>query len=109
MAWGRPKPQTASSVISQLLPLILVFAVLAGFAFVGYHIWESAHKVKGTVSERMTKKNLVWTPDGGLKVGVKHKNEEAEVDRTQKYFVNAWNLSGGSEKQQQQKLGKKYK
>ncbi|ROV89321.1 hypothetical protein VMCG_09658 [Cytospora schulzeri] len=82
MAWGKS---------NQLIPLVLVFTLVAGLAYVGYHIYHSAHKVKGNVSERMGKKNVVWTRDG-LKVGVKHVESEKEVDATQKYLVNAWNL-----------------
>lgn len=91
MAWGKSKPQASPSLLSHLIPLVLVFALVAGLAFVGYQIYHSAHKVKGDVSERMGKKNVVWTKDG-LKVGVKHVESEKEVDATQKYLVNAWHL-----------------
>lgn len=72
--------------------------MVAGIAFVGYHLYHGVTKVKGDVSERMGKKNVVWTKDG-LKVGVKHVESEKEVDATQKYLVNAWNMR--SNKQQQ--------
>lgn len=77
---------------SQLLPLVIFFVVVAGLVFVGYHIYQSATKMSGNVSERMGKKNVVWTKDG-LKVGVKHVESEKEVDATQRWVVNAWNLS----------------
>lgn len=48
--------------------------------------------MKGHVSQRMGKKNVVFTKDG-LTVGVKHVENEKEVDATQRYLVNAWNLS----------------
>lgn len=65
---------------------------MAGLVFVGYHVYQSATKMSGNVSERMGKKNVVWTKDG-LKVGVKHVESEREVDATQRWVVNAWNLS----------------
>lgn len=48
--------------------------------------------MKGNVSQRMGKKNVVFTKDG-MRVGVKHVANEREVDATQRYLVNAWNLS----------------
>ncbi|KUI58199.1 hypothetical protein VP1G_05502 [Cytospora mali] len=122
MAWRKSQTQASPSVLrqaylsdypslapapeerTQLIPLVLVFTVVAGLAFVGYHIYQSLHKVKGTVSERMGKKNVVWTKDG-VKVGVKHVESEREVDTTQKYFVNAWNLR----KDKERNNGKKQK
>lgn len=47
--------------------------------------------MRGHVSQRMGKKNVVLTKDG-LKVGVKHVENEREVDATQSYLVKAWNL-----------------
>lgn len=78
--------------------------MVAGIAFVAYQIYQSATKMKGHVSERMGKKNVVFTKDG-LRVGVKHVESEREVDSTQKYFVNAWNLRANRE----QNNGKKRK
>jgi hypothetical protein len=43
----------------------------------------------------MNKKNVVFTKDG-VKVGVKHVESEKEVDKTQKWVVKAWNLSGNA-------------
>lgn len=43
-------------------------------------------------SERMGKKNVVFTKDG-VKVGVKQVQNEKYVDKTQSYVVKAWNLA----------------
>lgn len=43
-------------------------------------------------SQKMNKKNVVFTKDG-MRVGVKNKSNEKYVDKTQKYVVKAWNLS----------------
>lgn len=52
--------------------------------------------MRGNVSQRMGKKNVVFTKDG-LRVGVKHVENEREVDATQRYLVNAWNLSSNKD------------
>lgn len=83
---SRPPPR------SQLFPLVVFFAVLAGAAWVGWHIYLSVSKMSGHLSDRMGKSNVVFTKDG-VRVGVKHVADENEVDATQRYFVNAWNLS----------------
>ncbi|PSR85471.1 hypothetical protein BD289DRAFT_482698 [Coniella lustricola] len=90
MAWDKAAPQP--SVIRQLLPLIIFFAVLGACAWIGYQIYLSVNRMQGTISERMGKKHVVFTKDG-VKVGVKHVKHENEVDATQRYLVNAWNLS----------------
>lgn len=48
-------------------------------------------QIRDSASERMERKNLVWTNDG-LKVGVKSIKNEAYVDKTQSWVVKAWNL-----------------
>ncbi|KAG8163103.1 hypothetical protein KVR01_007581 [Diaporthe batatas] len=92
MAWGKSKPKPPPSLLGQLLPLVILFVVVAVLVFVGYHVYQSANKMSGSVSERMGKKNVVWTKDG-VKVGLKHVENEREVDATQRWVVNAWNLS----------------
>lgn len=77
---------------SQLVPLVVFVLVLTCAAWVGYQIYLSVTQMKGNVSQRMGKKNVVFTKDG-LRVGVKHVENEREVDATQRYLVNAWNLS----------------
>lgn len=42
-------------------------------------------------TERMGKKNVVFTKDG-MRVGVKDIQNEKYVDKTQSYVVKAWNL-----------------
>lgn len=79
-------------VDSKIFPLVILFVVLAGFAFVGYQIYLTAQKISATTSEKMEKKNMVFTKDG-LKVGVKELNNESYVDTTQGLLVKAWNLS----------------
>ncbi|KAH6653764.1 hypothetical protein BKA67DRAFT_259983 [Truncatella angustata] len=90
MAWGRkeaPKPST----LSQVIPLVVLLLFLGGAAFVGYHIWVAVNKVEKTYSDKMAKKNVVFTKDG-MRVGVKHVEQERYVDATQSWVVKAWNL-----------------
>lgn len=91
MAWGKSKPAPASSTIGQILPLVILLTVLAGVAYVGYQIYLSVAQIQEKASERMGKKNVVFTKDG-VRVGVKHVENEDYVDKTQSYLVKAWNL-----------------
>lgn len=77
---------------SQLFPLVIFFTVLALAAWIGWQIYLSVTQMRGNLSERMGKKNVVFTKDG-VRVGVKSVANEREVDATQRYLVNAWNLS----------------
>ncbi|KAH7382950.1 hypothetical protein BKA64DRAFT_727036 [Cadophora sp. MPI-SDFR-AT-0126] len=96
MAWGRssiPKPPPPpKSALSKLLPLLILFIVLGGFAFVGYHVYLIVCNVQKTTNEKMERKNVVFTKDG-MKVGVKELRNENYVDKTQSFMVKAWNLS----------------
>lgn len=76
---------------SQLIPLVITIAILAGGAWVGWHIYLSVTAIRDSASERMGKKNVVFTKDG-VRVGVKHVQQEKYVDATQSWVVKAWNL-----------------
>ncbi|RDW67816.1 hypothetical protein BP6252_09212 [Coleophoma cylindrospora] len=96
MAWGKssvPKPPPPPrSALSQILPLIILFVVAGGFAFVGYQLYLTFQKISETTNDKMQKKNVVFTKDG-LKVGVKEMRNESYVDKTQNVLVRAWNLT----------------
>ncbi|OBT73483.1 hypothetical protein VF21_07280 [Pseudogymnoascus sp. 05NY08] len=96
MAWGSAKvpkpPAPPKSAIAKLLPLIILFGVLGGLAFVGYHIYLSVMQISDAASKKMEKKNVVFTKDG-MKVGVKEIRNDDYVDQTQSVLVKAWNLS----------------
>ncbi|KAI1371009.1 hypothetical protein F4677DRAFT_323998 [Hypoxylon crocopeplum] len=93
MVWrNKSHPQEAkASTFSQLFPLLILLVVLGGVAFVGYQVYLSATKIRDTAEARMAKKNVVFTKDG-LKVGVKHVEQERYVDATQSWVVKAWNM-----------------
>ncbi|KAI2602942.1 uncharacterized protein GGS25DRAFT_525970 [Hypoxylon fragiforme] len=83
--------EAKSSTFTQLLPLLILLAILGGVAFVGYQIYLSATKIRDNAEARMAKKNVVFTKDG-LRVGVKHVEQEKYVDATQSWVVKAWNM-----------------
>ncbi|KAL7620037.1 hypothetical protein AAE478_010586 [Parahypoxylon ruwenzoriense] len=95
MVWkGKSPPKVEvvkASIFSQLLPLVILFAIIGGVAFVGYQVYLSANKIRDNAERSMAKKNVVWTKDG-LKVGVKHVEQEKYVDATQSWVVKAWNM-----------------
>ncbi|KAF6810053.1 hypothetical protein CMUS01_13551 [Colletotrichum musicola] len=94
MAWGK-KPQPQPSTISQILPLLITVIFVSGVAWVLWQVYISVTKIQESASERMGKKNVVFTKDG-VRVGVKHTSNEKYVDKTQGWVVKAWNLSGNT-------------
>jgi hypothetical protein len=74
------------------LPLIIFLIIVGIFAFVGYHVYLATQQISSAASEKMQKKNVVFTKDG-VKVGVKQLKNENYVDTTQSFLVKAWNLS----------------
>jgi len=96
MPWGKPSvpiaPPPPRSALSKAAPLIVLLVVLVGVAFVGYHLYLSVLQISAAASDKMQKKNVVFTKDG-MKVGVKEIKNENYVDKTQSILVKAWNLS----------------
>ncbi|RYO78780.1 hypothetical protein DL766_006047 [Monosporascus sp. MC13-8B] len=95
MAWGRPtnvEDKTASTTARQLLPLIIALVILAGLAFVGYQVYLSVTQIRRNAKQRMASRHNVVFTRGGVRVGVKHVEQEAYVDRTQSWVVKAWNM-----------------
>jgi hypothetical protein len=93
-----------NTLYSQILPLLITLIFLGGLAFVGYQIYESLLKIKTQAKKQMGTKNVVFTKDG-VRVGVKHVDTEAYVDKTQNWVVKAWNLSGNEVKDKSKKYG----
>ncbi|KAJ4421507.1 hypothetical protein N0V85_000157 [Neurospora sp. IMI 360204] len=94
-----------SSAFSQILPLILTLVVVAGIAFVVYQVYLSALQFRDNTAQRMERKNLAFSKDGGLRVSVKDVGDETYLDRTQSWFVKAWEL--GVEEENANKKRKK--
>ncbi|KAF2028698.1 hypothetical protein EK21DRAFT_113554 [Setomelanomma holmii] len=79
-------------VASSLLPLVILFAVVGAFAWVGYQIFLYTNQLAERGVHKLEKKNVVFTKDGA-KVGVKEISVEDYADRTQKAFVKTWNAA----------------
>jgi len=96
MAWGSSKvsapPPPQTNLFFRLLPVIILFTVLGGAAFVGYHIYLTVQKIGDHTSKKLESKNVLLTKDG-MKVSVKDVKTEHQVGNTQSYLVKAWNLS----------------
>ena len=71
--------------IGNLIPLIILLIVVAGGGFIGYQVYLWSEEMKDRGKRHMEKKNVSFTKDGGLKVGVKEIKDENYVDKTQKY------------------------
>lgn len=71
--------------LTSLLPLIILFAVVGGAAYFGYQIYLWSNELADRGQKHMEKKNMTFTKDGGLKVGVKEMGAEEYADRTQRY------------------------
>ncbi|KAH7081914.1 hypothetical protein BKA63DRAFT_562446 [Paraphoma chrysanthemicola] len=75
-----------------LLPLVILFAVVGGVAWVGYQIFLYTNELAERGVHKLEKKNVVFTKDGA-KVGVKEISAEKYADKTQRAFVNTWNAA----------------
>lgn len=84
-----PTPQNR-----QLAPLVIALVLVAGLAFVGYQIYVSVAKIRSSTEQRLARHNMVFTKDG-MRVGVKHREQESYVDSTQGWVVKAWRMAGG--------------
>jgi hypothetical protein len=69
--------------------------VVAGIAFVGYQIYIGATKIRKNAENSFAARNVVFTKDG-MKVGVKHIENERYVDATQSWVVKAWNAGSSA-------------
>lgn len=92
------------SIIRQVVPLVIAIALISGIAWVLYQVYLSFTKIRESASERMGKKNVVFTKDG-VRVGVRHLQNEKYVDKTQSYVVKAWNLAAAQKDEEMKRKG----
>ncbi len=71
--------------LGNLVPLIVLVVVIGGGAYIGYQIYLWSNEMTDRGMKHMEKKNMSFTKDGGLKVGVKERTNEQYTDSTQKY------------------------
>jgi hypothetical protein len=70
--------------LTSLLPLVILFTVVGGAAYFGYQIYLGSTARAARGQKHMEKKNMSFTKEGGLKVGVKEMDAEEYADRTQR-------------------------
>ncbi|KAI0414558.1 hypothetical protein F5X98DRAFT_377602 [Xylaria grammica] len=92
-------PNELSALLSQLIPLIILLLVVAGIGFVCYQVYVGATKIRENAENSFASRNVVFTKDG-VKVGVKHVENERYVDATQSWVVKAWNAGSAANHQQ---------
>lgn len=74
-----------------ILPVILLMVVAAIFGFIAYQIYIYSHTVVRTSEEKLAKKNINFSKNGGLQVGVKDISAEQYGEKLQKGLVDTWN------------------
>ena len=82
-----------------LIPLIVLLVVVAGGGYIGYQIYLWSNQLSDRGKKHMEKKNMTFTKDGGLKVGVKEVKDEEYTDKTQRYVgrrAQTWEMLAGS-------------
>ncbi|KAL9090802.1 MAG: hypothetical protein Q9159_001743 [Coniocarpon cinnabarinum] len=85
------------SSLVNLIPVILLLVVVGVAGFIGYQIYLYTQDLAHKGQDSMAKRNIQFSSDGGMKVGVKHISEEEYAAKTQKKVVEAWNLSSWPE------------
>lgn len=68
---------------SRLLPVLILFVVLAVLAAIGYVVYSIVQDISDKTRNKMEKRNVMFTRDG-MKVGVRQVGEEEYVDRSQR-------------------------
>ncbi|CAK4003351.1 hypothetical protein DOTSEDRAFT_73479 [Lecanosticta acicola] len=75
----------------QLIPLLILFLAVAAGAFIGYSIYAWSNELAARGKQKMEKKHMSFTKEGGLRVGVREMRDEKYADKTQNVLVNVWN------------------
>ncbi|EEP77142.1 predicted protein [Uncinocarpus reesii 1704] len=78
------------SLMSSLVPLAMLFIVLAILGLAAIAIYNIVMDVKKATKKKMEKNNVTWSRDG-VTVEVKELNDEEYKDRTQSVLVDVWN------------------
>lgn len=70
--------------LTNLVPLIVLLLVVGVGGYIGYQMYLWSNEMKERAGKHMEKKNMSFTKDGGLRVGVKEMDNENYADKTQK-------------------------
>lgn len=89
MAWKKSSPPSAApSTLSKILPLVVLFVVLAALAVVGFLVYSAVNNIASSANKQLEKKQILFGKDG-VKVSVNHVEDEQYVDRTQRWVFLA--------------------
>ena len=72
------------TLLSKVVPLVVLIVALTIAAFIGYVVYTVATDVAEKTSKKMEKKNISFGKEG-MKIGVKEVRNENYVDQTQRY------------------------
>lgn len=70
-----------------IIPLIVLLVIVGVGAFIGYQMYVWSNELADRASKKMEKKNVSFTKDGGLRVGIREMKDETYADKTQKYVT----------------------
>ena len=70
--------------LTNLIPLIVLLVVVGVGGFIGYSMYLWSNELADRGKKKMESKNIGFTPEGGLRVGVKAMPEERYADKTQR-------------------------
>lgn len=73
--------------LSNLIPLIILLIVVGVGGFIGYGLYQWSNELAERANKKMEKKNMSFTKEGGIRVGVKAMPDESYADKTQKYVI----------------------
>lgn len=88
------KPNTMAK-IGSIIPLIILFIVIAILAAIGFVAYSIAHDVGKQTRQKLERKNVSFSRDG-MKVGVKEVSIEQQEDKTQSVLMKVWNHASWS-------------
>lgn len=94
--WLNPREEPQLTSPSQLIPFVLFVILVGGLAVVGYYIYLSVYDIRNAAEERMSRRNIAFSKEG-VRVGVRSVGNENYVDKTQRWVVKAWELSGNAD------------
>lgn len=83
------------TILGKLVPLVILFIVLAIAAFIGYAIYTIATDIADKTSKKMEQKNVSFGKEG-MKIGVKEIKTENYVDQTQRYGMYSEGMGASS-------------
>lgn len=90
-----PNSDPSANTPSQLIPFVLLIILVGGLAVIGYYIYLSVYDIRNAAEERMSRRNIAFSKEG-VRVGVRSVGNENYVDKTQRWVVKAWELSGNA-------------